>query len=375
MSERRPSRGRRERRADCQDWKSAATPARTAISWRRAFASPTRARSPRKRPSAPRRCRPGRDALAGTHGADAPAAAREAAAQHQRALLGGRVPRLAPRRPRSRAAPPRCRSAVLAAPLPLRRRLVLDAAVRSAARCRRTASCGAGCAGRSYRPRRPSSTSSARTRRASPARSRRRAPAASAPGRGPRAGAARCSRSWSGSRASSPAPSCSTCCRSRAATRSRSRSRSASARSSAGSRSASGRRSSASACCSAARPLRDHAQRREGPRAAGRPEARTAIVMPICEEPVDRVFAGLRAIHASLEREAGARALRLLRALATARDPSNAGCEEEAAWFDWCRETHGFGRIFYRRRKRAHRAQERQRRRLLPALGHVATAT
>src|SRR6266404_4387847 len=35
------------------------------------------------------------------------------------------------------------------------------------------------------------------------------------------------------------------------------------------------------------------------------PAVRTAIVMPICEEPVDRVFAGLQAIHRSLERAGG----------------------------------------------------------------------
>ena len=34
-------------------------------------------------------------------------------------------------------------------------------------------------------------------------------------------------------------------------------------------------------------------------------EVLTRIVMPICEELVDLVFAGVRAIHASLEREAG----------------------------------------------------------------------
>jgi membrane glycosyltransferase len=78
-------------------------------------------------------------------------------------------------------------------------------------------------------------------------------------------------------------------------------------------------------------------------------EVLTAIVMPICEEPVDRVFAGLRAIHASLER-AGKLAPFHFFVLSDTRDPSKA-MEEEAAWFAWCRETQGFGRIFYRRRK------------------------
>lgn len=78
-------------------------------------------------------------------------------------------------------------------------------------------------------------------------------------------------------------------------------------------------------------------------------EVLTAIVMPICEEPVDRVFAGLRAIHASLEREHGLAPFHFF-VLSDTRDPSKA-MEEEAAWFAWCRETQGFGRIFYRRRK------------------------
>jgi membrane glycosyltransferase len=78
------------------------------------------------------------------------------------------------------------------------------------------------------------------------------------------------------------------------------------------------------------------------------PTTRTAIVMPICNEPVDRVFAGLRAIHASLER-AGALEHFDLFVLSDSADPSTAVHEEEA-WFDWCRREAGFDRVFYRRR-------------------------
>jgi len=77
--------------------------------------------------------------------------------------------------------------------------------------------------------------------------------------------------------------------------------------------------------------------------------ARTAIVMPICEEPVPRVFAGLRAIHRSLEK-AGALGLFDFFVLSDSSDPATA-VEEEAAWFEWCRSVDGFGRIFYRRRR------------------------
>ena len=79
------------------------------------------------------------------------------------------------------------------------------------------------------------------------------------------------------------------------------------------------------------------------------PTGRTAIVMPICEEPVDRVFAGLQAIHTSL---AGTGALQHFDFFVLS-DSSTPGtfAQEEEAWFQWCRSTQGFGRIFYRRRK------------------------
>ncbi|MBI3768698.1 MAG: glucans biosynthesis glucosyltransferase MdoH [Deltaproteobacteria bacterium] len=77
--------------------------------------------------------------------------------------------------------------------------------------------------------------------------------------------------------------------------------------------------------------------------------ARTAIVMPICAEPVERVFAGLRAIHASLAR-VGALEYFHFFVLSDTADPDVA-MREEAAWFRWCREVDGFARIFYRRRR------------------------
>jgi membrane glycosyltransferase len=79
------------------------------------------------------------------------------------------------------------------------------------------------------------------------------------------------------------------------------------------------------------------------------PEARTAILMPICEEPVERVFAGLRALHASLER-ADALGHFDFFVLSDSTDASTI-VEEEVAWADWCRDVNGWGRIFYRRRK------------------------
>lgn len=79
------------------------------------------------------------------------------------------------------------------------------------------------------------------------------------------------------------------------------------------------------------------------------PGLRVAIIMPICEEPVERVFAGLRAIETSLAAcpEAGHFDFFVL---SDSADPSR-WVQEEEAWFDWCREVGGFGRIFYRRRR------------------------
>ncbi len=79
------------------------------------------------------------------------------------------------------------------------------------------------------------------------------------------------------------------------------------------------------------------------------PAVRTAIVMPIFEEPVERVFAGLRAIHQSLERVGAADRFHFF-VLSDTQEPS-AAIREEEAWFEWCRAVDGFDRIFYRRRK------------------------
>jgi len=79
------------------------------------------------------------------------------------------------------------------------------------------------------------------------------------------------------------------------------------------------------------------------------PEARTAIVMPICEEPVERVFAGLRAIHRSLAR-AGVLEHFHIFILSDTQNVERAA-REEAAWASWCREDAAFDHVFYRRRK------------------------
>ena len=79
------------------------------------------------------------------------------------------------------------------------------------------------------------------------------------------------------------------------------------------------------------------------------PEGRTAVVMPICDEPVVRVFAGLKAIYASLART-GALAHFDFFILSDSGDPGT-WVKEEEAWAEWCRAVNGFGTIFYRRRR------------------------
>ncbi|HYB98766.1 MAG TPA: glucans biosynthesis glucosyltransferase MdoH [Candidatus Limnocylindrales bacterium] len=78
------------------------------------------------------------------------------------------------------------------------------------------------------------------------------------------------------------------------------------------------------------------------------PSVKTAIVMPIASEPVERVFAGLRAIYQSLERTGQIEAFEFF-VLSDSSDPS-VWVQEEEAWLAWCRETGGHDRIFYRRR-------------------------
>jgi membrane glycosyltransferase len=78
-------------------------------------------------------------------------------------------------------------------------------------------------------------------------------------------------------------------------------------------------------------------------------DARTAIVMPICNEHVARVFAGLRATYDSLVRT-GELAHFDFFVLSDSSDADLRVAEREA-WLDLCRRTGGFGHIFYRRRQ------------------------
>lgn len=78
--------------------------------------------------------------------------------------------------------------------------------------------------------------------------------------------------------------------------------------------------------------------------------ARTAIVMPICNEDVPRVFAGLRATFESVAATGDLDRFDFF-VLSDTNDADIAVAEQQA-WLEVCRESEGFGKIFYRRRRR-----------------------
>ena len=75
---------------------------------------------------------------------------------------------------------------------------------------------------------------------------------------------------------------------------------------------------------------------------------RAAIVMPIFNEDVAQVFAGIRATYESLERTGN---LKLFDFFVLSDSSRPEICEaEQRAWFQLCQAVSGFGRIYYRRR-------------------------
>jgi membrane glycosyltransferase len=77
--------------------------------------------------------------------------------------------------------------------------------------------------------------------------------------------------------------------------------------------------------------------------------ARTAVVMPICNEEVGRVIEGVRAIYESVERTGKMGDCDFF-ILSDSTD-SNCWIAEEAAWLALTRELGAHGRIFYRKRR------------------------
>ncbi|WP_158783106.1 glucans biosynthesis glucosyltransferase MdoH [Pantoea sp. BAV 3049] len=80
------------------------------------------------------------------------------------------------------------------------------------------------------------------------------------------------------------------------------------------------------------------------------PEHRTALIMPICNEDVERVFAGLRATWESVVRTGEQQNFDVY-VLSDSYNPDIALAEQKA-WMELVRDVGGEGRIFYRRRRR-----------------------
>lgn len=78
--------------------------------------------------------------------------------------------------------------------------------------------------------------------------------------------------------------------------------------------------------------------------------ARCALVMPICNEDVARVFAGLRATYESLARTDSLKNFDVF--VLSDSYKADICIEEQKAWLQLCQTVGGFGRIFYRRRRR-----------------------
>src|SRR6185369_3518685 len=79
------------------------------------------------------------------------------------------------------------------------------------------------------------------------------------------------------------------------------------------------------------------------------PEARTAVVMPICNENVARVFAGLRATYDSLARSGNLEAFDFF-VLSDTSDPDTRVAEMHA-WNALCRDAGAYHKVFYRWRR------------------------
>jgi membrane glycosyltransferase len=77
--------------------------------------------------------------------------------------------------------------------------------------------------------------------------------------------------------------------------------------------------------------------------------ARTAVIMPICNENVARVFAGLRATYESISQTNELRHFDFF-VLSDSADPDTRVAEINA-WLELCSAVAGFGRIFYRWRR------------------------
>jgi membrane glycosyltransferase len=79
--------------------------------------------------------------------------------------------------------------------------------------------------------------------------------------------------------------------------------------------------------------------------------ASTAVVMPVFNEDVSRVFEGIRVVFKSVQQTEGADHFDFF-ILSDSNEP-NQWIREEVAWAELCKQVGGFGKIFYRKRRQA----------------------
>jgi membrane glycosyltransferase len=86
---------------------------------------------------------------------------------------------------------------------------------------------------------------------------------------------------------------------------------------------------------------------------AGRdqPLAGTAVILPVYDEDVSRVFEGLRVIYRSVQEARQLEHFDFF--ILSDSDQPNQWIQEEVAWVELCKQVGGLGRIFYRKRRQA----------------------
>ena len=81
------------------------------------------------------------------------------------------------------------------------------------------------------------------------------------------------------------------------------------------------------------------------------PLAPTAVLIPVYNEDVLRVFEGVRAVYRSVEKTGKLEHFEFF--ILSDSDNPNRWIEEETAWMELCKQLNAFGKIFYRKRRKA----------------------
>src|SRR5258708_14869223 len=81
------------------------------------------------------------------------------------------------------------------------------------------------------------------------------------------------------------------------------------------------------------------------------PLASTAIIMPVYNEDVSRIFEALRVIYRSVQETKQLEHFDFF--LLSDSNQPNQWIQEEVAWAELCKQVDGFGRIFYRKRRQS----------------------